>query len=243
MTLEEAFDNPLFNQYLDDHNFLSAYLQLNSPADRATLHNLLIEEGIHPFENFYEIPSQFIPFTDELKSVDLTGTDIIKLGSNAFGGNRQLTSVYLNDSLEVIDSNAFLSCQKLTDLHFGKELKAIHSAAFEHCVKLKDLVIPDKVVEIGDYAFSRCYGLERVQLGDSVSLIQENAFCQNPRLRTVILPQIIGFIGAQAFADCTELREIHYAGTRVQFSTIYLGADWAPRNLKKIVCIDGDLTL
>ena len=83
----------------------------------------------------------------------LGGYPVTSIGSSAFDGCENLTSVSIPDTVTSIGSNAFSYCLELKSIEFGDRVTSIGSSAFRHCIKLTSITIPKSVTFIGDGAF------------------------------------------------------------------------------------------
>lgn len=83
----------------------------------------------------------------------INGYDVTELGSQAFFGMDNLTSVTLPDTLQYIDDWTFAACGGLTEI-----------------------TIPDSVIEIGESAFAMCTNLETVTLTSVSTQYDSSAF-------------------------------------------------------------------
>ena len=66
------------------------------------------------------------------------------------------------NSVTTIGSHAFYGCIDLTSIDIPNSVTNIGSSAFEHCSSLTSITIPNSVTSIGDYAFSDCSGLTSI---------------------------------------------------------------------------------
>jgi hypothetical protein len=88
------------------------------------------------------------------------GTLII--GSGAFFGCEQLTSVMLPGSLTSIGENAFYGCTNLLSLTIPGGVAAISNGAFSLCGALNTIAIPGSVKTIGTGVFDGCLNLASI---------------------------------------------------------------------------------
>lgn len=88
---------------------------------------------------------------------------IVAIGTEAFSGCEEITSVTLPTTLKRLDPHAFYACSALTVITFPAGLESIGRFAFEHCTALVSLTIPASVTEIGFCAFSSCNALRSVK--------------------------------------------------------------------------------
>ena len=100
------------------------------------------------------------------------------IGSSAFSGRKDLTSILIPNSVTTIGPNAFSGCG------------------------LTSVTIPNSVTSIGDGAFSGCE-LTSVIIGNSVSTIGRNAFQECYKLTSITFPNSVTFIGQLSFNGCS----------------------------------------
>lgn len=93
------------------------------------------------------------------------GTEII--GSSAFDGYENLTSISLPSSLKKIDTSAFNDCKNLTSIFLPNNLKIIEASAFSNCKNLSEITLPENLEFIGAGAFNRS-GLKTLTIPGSV---------------------------------------------------------------------------
>ena len=118
-------------------------------------------------------------------SITVEGVDykVTAIGSEAFGGCRNIKSITINAALETIGSYAFGSAS-VTELVLPSSLMSIGDYAFSSCDQLTSLVIPEGVEVIGDGAFSSC-GLQRLWLPSTLVSIGKEAFSRSTRLNAI----------------------------------------------------------
>lgn len=78
------------------------------------------------------------------------GCRVIGIEERAFSGNKQLITVVIPKTIEIIKGAAFANCSNLKSvkLHYG--LKEIRGFVFENCYSLTSIEIPSSVVNIGN---------------------------------------------------------------------------------------------
>ena len=125
------------------------------------------------------------------------GEGITYIGASAFW-NRNLLSLKLPESLEVIGSGAFSTTSGLKDLTLPKNVKKIEQYAF-YSSELESIKLPEGLVSIGNLAFSESTNLTAIKLPDSLTTIGDNAF-SNSGLREIMIPRNVTSIGVGAFS-------------------------------------------
>ena len=166
----------------------------------------------------------------------LTIPDSIKqIGSGAFRGCTQLTTVTLGKGLEGLDANAFGGCTRLNNLtvnsskisKIGSTVGGKTVSAFQGCplgnvsfgegagipptffsgnTGLTAYTVPSGVTTIGASAFLNCSGLKTLTLHDSITKIGNNAFYNCSALTSINVPS--GSIGSYAFNGCSSATKI-----------------------------------
>lgn len=82
---------------------------------------------------------------------------VTSIGTGAFGGRTELTTVILPDSVTSVGAASFISCENLKEVNLGNSVRSIGDNAFMHCTSMEKLTIPKSIEEIGYGAFF--YGL------------------------------------------------------------------------------------
>ena len=108
---------------------------------------------------------------------EINGLPVTKIGYNCFRGT-QITSVYIPDTVHMIDTGAFNSCQKLKNVYFlgANSTMDIGPSAFQNCKNLTTIKLPTETRSIGNNAFSGCSLLTQITIPVSVNEIGPGAF-------------------------------------------------------------------
>lgn len=88
------------------------------------------------------------------------GVSVTKLGTTAFYGCTDLTSVTIPDSVNSIGPAAFSGCAKLASVRIPDGVKRIDG--FGSCTSLAEVMIPETVTDISVAAFYGCTALKDV---------------------------------------------------------------------------------
>ena len=156
------------------------------------------------------------------------GLPVTSIGRTGFSSRKNITSVWIPDSITVINNGAFMDCVNLACVTFGNhsKLTSIGDGAFRDCESLESIAIPDSVTSIGPYAFgytdlkevrfgenskldsiggyafSFCTGLTGITIPESVTLIGSNAFFGCEDITSITIPKNVTTIGDDAFLGC-----------------------------------------
>ncbi len=113
------------------------------------------------------------------ENCDLTGElDLVSayvVGTSAFAGNKNLTSVKLPETLQSIGSKAFENCERLISVEVAAERVKYGTYAFSGCTSL-ETISELKTYLIPTGMFYKCASLTTVTLGADVDTINEYAF-------------------------------------------------------------------
>lgn len=101
---------------------------------------------------------------------------VTAIGTGAFAGNTDITSVSIPSTVTRIGMEAFSDCTNLRSVSLPSSLSSIGVAAFYGCSSLTSVTIPDGTQTISDEAFSYCTNLSSITIPDSVTSISEDAF-------------------------------------------------------------------
>lgn len=134
------------------------------------------------------------------------------IGSDAFSGRSDITSVTIPEPVLGIMGDAFSSCANLTTVTLPDGFRRLNNRAFQDCANLTTINIPDSVDHIGNQVFQGC-----------------------SNLTAITLPTSIREIGENAFTDCNANLAITYLGTEYQWSLIEKGNNAVPEG--KVTCI------
>ena len=136
---------------------------------------------------------------DVIIPASISGIAVTGIGNATFR-NKNLSSVYIPNSVTIIGTNAFNSSN------------------------LSSVYIPDSITHIGNYAFSN-NNLSSVYIPDSMMRIGDGVFNTN-NLSSVYIPDSVTFIGKHAFRNNINLTSVSIkSGTDYTASGIYSSFD------------------
>lgn len=159
---------------------------------------------------------------------------VTSIGTSAFNGDTNLTSVTIPTSVTSIGGSAFKDCTGLASISIPESVTSIGADAFSGCSGMKTINFPSKC-SAGLYAFQGCTGeltvsrnLPLVQINtnpktygyfygskfssvivdDNVTSVGNFAFWNCSTIVSVSIPESVTSIGANAFYGCSNLTEI-----------------------------------
>ena len=124
---------------------------------------------------------------------------------NLYLNESLVADLTIPSSAKDIGSYAFYGCSELTSVMIPNSVTNIGNGAFSGCSGLESVTIPNSVANIGPFAFYDCSGLTSVMIPDSVTSIGGNAFYDCGRLTNVTLPQAGVDSFRSAFSGCDNL--------------------------------------
>lgn len=154
----------------------------------------------------------------------LYGIPVSIIENGAFQGNEWIESVWLPESVVIIESQAFSGCTNLRSVTMDGVI-LIESQAFVDCQSLEEISLPN-VNTINDFAFYGCSSLSEVTLSNQLKIIGNFAFYDCPSLNNLLLPISVWDIGYYAMGCYGD----HYETYPYFSMTVYehtIGKDYA----------------
>ena len=146
-------------------------------------------------------------YNDRIKVIDVF-EGVTGLGVNTFKDMKEVTTVYLPESLLTMAESAFRNDVKLEAVTLPSKLAEIGEFAFSGCSSLSEVTFKGSSVVIGDGAFEKCGSLESIALPDSTKLGRE-AFFECFELKSVTLGKDMTELDASCFFECDALTEVY----------------------------------
>lgn len=85
----------------------------------------------------------------------------------------KLKSVFMPDSIRLIENSAFASCLNLQAIRLSNNLVRIDRYAFSFCQKLSSVYIPQNVLFLGEDVFLSCKNLKTIEVDSQNSYYQD----------------------------------------------------------------------
>ena len=150
---------------------------------------------------------------ENLTSITIPAS-VTSINDNAFMGCISLSTVTISEEskLTSIGGQAFRDCEKLISINIPASVTSIGMWAFMNCSSLTTISIPEesKLTSIGSQAFIGCKNLTSINIPTNVTQIEHGAFQSCISLSTVTIPENskLTSIGGSAFCDCKSLSSI-----------------------------------
>ena len=159
------------NTVYDSRNNCNALIETATGLLVAGCNNSVIPDGVKV------IGSRAFSGRKDLTSI-LIPNSVTTIGPNAFSGCG-LTSVTIPNSVTSIGDGAFFSGCELTSVIIGNSVSTIGRNAFQECYKLTSITFPNSVTFIGQLSFNGC-SLSSIALGSGITSIESLAFLNVP---------------------------------------------------------------
>ena len=178
--------------------------------------------------------------------IDLTSIEIPEnvttIGESAFYGCSSLTSIEIPENVTTIDYYAFYGCFSLTSIEIPENVITINSCAFYGCTGLASIKLSGTLTTIGTEAFYDCSSLISIELPSTLTTIGQYAFSGCTGLTSIEIPDSVTSIGNYAFYNCNSLTKIDFKGTKSQWNAISKGSSWNSFTGRyTIYCTDGNI--
>lgn len=138
---------------------------------------------------------------------------LTSVGSHAFNGCTNLTSVSLPNLTSVAGTYAFAACTKLTSISLPKaSFSASATRVFYNCTALVSVDLPLlPTLDLRTSTFYNCKSLKNVNLPQCSSLGAQT-FVNCTALEQISFPAFNGNAYAQEFKGCTALKKVDFGG-------------------------------
>ncbi len=154
----------------------------------------------------------------------IDGVEVKFLANSLFHEFDDLESVVVPGTVNKIPLFAFANCDELTSVKIEEGVDIIGVSAFYGAEDLEVLTLPSSVGTIEDTAFGLT-GLESVTLPEGLYAIGKMAFYGSDDLETVRLPSSLITIESKVFWQCHDLEDIYYNDTSTEWSYINLDSN------------------
>lgn len=164
-----------------------------------SLTNVTLNEGCTTLGNhvFKECPLAAVTFPNSLNSI----------GEYAFEGTNLKTVDLSNTQITSLPNGCFYKCEKLSDVKLPKDLTDIGNNAFISSA-IASITFPSSLQKIGSYAFQNAK-FANVVIPTKCNTIEQGAFSENANLTTVVVNGLECYLAVSAFAKCDNLKDVY----------------------------------
>ncbi len=169
------------------------------------------------------------------------GNDITGIGSSAFKGCPNLTSVFVeaDGKLSEISVEAFACCHKLSNVTLPDGLYSIKASSFTYCEALETLTLPSGLTELGEGAFAHCK-LRYINFQTDKLNSKCNTFAFD-HMGEGITEKYVTYKSRLNTSISTALTDLNY--TEISEPTVYNLGAMVSSDIKGILCPDNRLLL
>lgn len=157
---------------------------------------------------------------------------IREIKDEAFKGRRQLKSIILPKTLEIVGKESFRGCSNLREIVIPEKTVRIGESSFRDCISMKKLKIENSCIKIGERSFENCSSLEEVELPIGLTEIYGGVFNSCKSLKKINLPEKLTILGESAFSDCVLLESIEIPSTVTKIDDLAFNGCIDMKNIK-----------
>jgi hypothetical protein len=196
----------------------------NYKLERFNFGNALTSIGNFAFQNCYSLTSPNFPKglssigncafqgCSNLTSIDLSHSQNLTLGYEAFSWTDKLTEIIFPEAITTIPHGLLRDCTSLSSIDLSQtNVTEISYSAFENCTGLKTIKMPKngQLAKLDVYALKGCSNLTEIDLSHTeLATLDTEALCNCTALATVKLPNSLYAIGYDVFTGDKALRTI-----------------------------------
>ena len=179
-----------------------------------------------------------------LQSIEFPNT-LTEITTDCFRSCTSLRSISIPASVTKIESYAFYGCTGIESLTIApnSQLQTIGNLAFFD-INVSEIWIPKTVTRIDHQAFCSIDNLQRLTFEEGgtegLTIGNQGVFRSCISLTDVYLPKRLIKLDSGAFDSDTELRIIHFGGTRQEWENVNKVSSWKPPRLEQVICADGE---
>lgn len=134
-------------------------------------------------------------------------SSVTSIGSKAFSGCGDLSSITIPSGVATIGSGAFSGCAGLSSITIPSGVTEINASTFAGCSSLASVSLPTNISAIGNNAFDGCSSLSSITLPTGLTSIAKGAF-KGTGLTTIEIPYSVKSVGESSFEGCSGLKSV-----------------------------------
>lgn len=147
---------------------------------------------------------------------EVAGRTVNQIWASGFRNAKNLTSIEIPETLEIIGANAFEETG-LREVVIPDTVTQIDEAVFENCTELTDVTLPNGMTEIPMMFFYGCTSLTRVNMPDTIRSFQMYSFTNCQSLTSLIFPSGLTSLTLASFEGCTNLQRVVIPASLINF--------------------------
>lgn len=142
---------------------------------------------------------------EKLESLNIP-ENVSVIGPHAFVASK-LESIIIPKNVSIIE-DSFCQCKNLASVEIKGSIEIIKESAFYGCENLKTVKFNGYVKNIDGYAFLDCKALKSINLKEGLEKIGDSAFVNCKELTSLKLPSTVKILGARFIHGCSKLTKI-----------------------------------
>lgn len=142
---------------------------------------------------------------EKLESLNIP-ENVSVIGPHAFVASK-LESIIIPKNVSIIE-DSFCQCKNLASVEIKGSIEIIKESAFYGCENLKTVKFNGYVKNIDGYAFLDCKALKSINLKEGLEKIGDSAFVNCKELTSLKLPSTVKILGSRFIHGCSKITKI-----------------------------------
>lgn len=208
----KAYTHEFYYPYVEIDGFYILIIDRDSPSYIEGMNQASITFGIKDYSGDVVIPE-----TVKYNGIEYTITGIT---FEAFRDCKNLTSIVLPSTMNMIGVSAFEDCTALSSVTWPANLSGVGGKAFKGCTGLKEVIIEDSpnYIPLFDNVFEGCNNLETLYVGrdfgyyftdDEGTSRTYSPFRNMKSLKNIKFGNYCTYIDDKQFEGCSSIQEIN----------------------------------
>ena len=176
------------------------------------------------------IPSTY-SIDEEGRIISGSAYQVKKISEFCFANNNLIKTVFIPDTVEIIDSSAFFNCSNLEKINVPSSVTTLGTDAFGNCPKLLTLsgtensgnlvlsendnlssfIIPASITSLDYKVFTGWDKLASLSVVESVTKIKGGSIKNCKAISSVTIQGVLAELGDDVFTDCGSLNKITFS--------------------------------
>ena len=226
-------------------------LGMDAFDDCASLTTITISKNVTEIDTFDNCPLlSSITVSEGNPVYHSSGNCLIETAEKRIMKGSNNSTIPSDGSVTVIGSGAFSGLTEMTSIVIPDCITEIGSSAFSGCTALETVTLPNALTTLTNGMFVNCTSLESVNIPNSVTTIESLVFSECAALKTLYIPASVTSIGVSSWGgrgsdfvfNCPSL-VVEYGGTRNDWDAACDFNDSSSFQWEYTVrCVDGLIT-